>query len=89
MSGYSGGQLKNHRGIDGWIDYRSGMSAPVQIVKAPSKREYGAAVARGLWRVIVTIDEAASWIKTVIDHKTTGPTPSVVPADRASMILAL
>jgi hypothetical protein len=62
---------------------------PVQIVKTPSKSEYGAAVAKRFWAITVTVDEAASWIKSVIDHKTTGPKPSIAPADRASMILAL
>ena len=82
-------KAENHRGIDGWVEYSRGLSVPVQIVKTPSKDAYGAAVAKGLWTITVTVDEAASWIKAAIDHKTTGPKLSIAPADRASMILAL
>jgi hypothetical protein len=75
---------ENRRGIDGYVE-----SVPVQIVKTPSVREYGVAVAKGHWEITVTVEEAARWIKSAIDHKATGPTPSIAPADRALMFLAL
>jgi hypothetical protein len=80
---------QNRRGIDGWVRDSDGAPVPVQVVKVPAESEFGAAVAKGDWEITVTVDEAASWIKAAIDHKTTGPTPSIAPADRASMILAL
>jgi hypothetical protein len=76
---------ENDHGVDGYVTYSSGMSVPVQIVKTPSQKEYGVAVAKGLWRIVVTVDEAANWIKSTIDHKS----KKIAPADRANMILAL
>jgi hypothetical protein len=80
---------QNHAGVDGYAEYSSGLSVPIQIVKTPAASAYGSAVAKGHWKITVAVDEAASWIKSAIDHKTTGSTPSIAPADRASMILAL
>lgn len=80
---------ENRRGVDGWVNDSEGAPAPVQVVKVPAESEFGAAVAKGSWEITVTVDEAASWIKAAIDRKTTGPKPSIAPADRASMLLAL
>lgn len=80
---------ENARGIDGWVNDSCGKPVAVQVVKTPIESEYGASVAKGDWEITVTVDEAAGWVKSAIDHKTTGPTPTIAPADRASMILAL
>jgi hypothetical protein len=53
-------RAENQGGVDASLEYPSGLSVPAQIVKAPSRSEYGAAVAKGLWRVVVTVDRAAS-----------------------------
>jgi len=82
-------RAESQGGVDASLEYPSGLSVPVQIAKAPSQSEYGAAVAKGFWRVVVTVDRAASWIKSTIDHTTTGRKLRIAPADRAAMILAL
>jgi hypothetical protein len=81
---------ENHAGVDAYVEYPSGLSVPVQIVKTAAASAYGAAVAKGYWEITVTVEEAAAWIEAAaIDRKTTGSTPSIAPADRAAMILAL
>ena len=83
-------KAENQGGIDGYVQYSSGVPVPVQIVKAPSAKEYGADVAMGDWSIIVTVEEAAGWIVTAINRKVSGKKiPSIARRARTSMILAL
>lgn len=77
------------RGIDGYVRFPDGSKVPVQVVKAPTDSQWGAAVAKGNAKVVASVDEAASWIKAAIDHKVSGSSPRIAPNDRPSLILAL
>lgn len=75
---------ENRRGIDGWVNDSGGASVAVQVVKAPAESEYGAQSRRATGRSRCR-RRGGGWIKSAIDHRTTG----IAPADRLSLLLAL